>query len=300
LDYIFNFSRALGHISPSVTPEVKVIDFKSDLKENKNDRAVLFIRIQPSYTPPHYLLKTNEIPVRVHNRNCLADLQTIERLIEKRENLTSGSSQSYPFHTSKEIQLENVSIETVIVTPRYRTDSAIIYYYTKEMSDWLFRNAIEVMPLVEQRLDQWKIEFVGLNSARQVTRYCTIRKYGEITCQRAAHMRNRQFYPLASLEFVSKVMKNAKKIYEKFGFYGDLSVGLTIILTEPHAICLPNIRLNGNHISKHNQMTVSKIVTFDELSNNQKTLEEFFKDLCILFGLALPEKTTIDLVKKIL
>ncbi len=201
----------LGHISPSITPEVKVCDFKSDSMESKNNRAVLFIRIRPSYSPPHYLLKNNEIPVRVHNRNSLADLQTIERLIEKRKNLTSGSSfSSYPYHDHKEIEIENVSIETVVVTPRFNIDP-IIYYYNKEKSDWLFRNANEVMRLDEQRPDQWTLTFVGLNQARQITRYCSIRKYGEITFQRTATVDNNKFYPLQSLAFVSEVMKNAKK-----------------------------------------------------------------------------------------
>jgi hypothetical protein len=245
------------------------------------------------------LLKTNEIPVRVHNRNSLADLRTIERLIEKREDLTSGSSRSYPFHNSKEIQLEDVSFETVVVTPRYRTSTTIIYYYTKEKSDWLFRNAMEVMRLNELRLDQWKISFVGLNSARQGTRNCSIRKDGEITYQRTATVDKNQFYPLTSLEFVNTVMKNAKRIYEHFGFYGDLSVGLTVVLTEPHSINLPNISLHDNYRSRDNKIMVFKDLTFDELYNNQRIIEELFKDLCILFGLVLPENTITELIKKI-
>ncbi len=90
-----------------------------------------------------------------------------------------------------------------------------------------------------------------------------------------------------------------RRRHANFGFFGDLSVGLTIVFTEPHIINIPDYRLYDDYKSKNNKIMVSKDLTFDELTNPQKILEELFKDLCILFSLILPEKMVVDLIKKL-
>jgi hypothetical protein len=40
------------------------------------------------------------------------------------------------------------------------------------------------------------------------------------------------------------------------------------------------------------------MVTQPELPNPQKILEDFFKEICIHFGLILPEKTVAEIIEK--
>ena len=287
----------LSHISPSITPEVKVCDFKSNPEEPTTDRAVLFIRVQSSYNPPHYLLNNNKIPVRVLNRNSLADLSTIERLLKKRETMTSSDSLSYAFYDTKEIEIENVSYQTVVVRPQFERDS-IINFYTKESSDWLFRKAQEVMPLNEQKPDLWQLTLVNLNQDRQITRYCSIRKMGDLSFQRTLDIRENIFNPLFSLELLTRVLKTAKNIYSHYGFFGDLVVGLTLVFAKNPTLIHPN-NFNERYEFKSNKIKVSRLLRFDELSNPQKIIEEFLTELCVHFGLILSKQTIINLIEKL-
>ena len=291
----------LSHISPSITPEVKVCDFKSDFEKTENDRAVLFIRVRQSYSAPHYLLTNNEIRIRVHNRNALADLRTIENLIQKREAFISGSSSSYPFYDTKEIEIPSKTIETVVVTPQLQVEP-IIYFYNKESSDWLFRTVMEVMQLNEQRPETWKLSFVGLNQARQITRYCGINRMGSIVFQRTATVDKDSYYPFATIVFIAGILKNAQKIYSRFGFFGDLIVGLTIDSLKNLSILrrISDYRIPESYEFKGSTIKISKTITHDELSNPQKILEEFFKEICINFGLILPEETYVKIIEKAL
>jgi hypothetical protein len=292
----------LSHISPSISPEVKVCDFKSDSEKTESDRAVLFIRVRQSYSAPHYLLNNNEIRIRVHNRNSLADLRTIENLIQKREAFISESSSGYPFYDMKEIEIQSKAYETVVVTPKLQVEP-IIYFYNRENSDWLFRTVTEVMRLNEQRPETWRLRFVGLNQAtRQITRYCSIDRWGKIVFQRTATVDKTDYLPFATIVFIAEILKNAQKIYSHFGFFGDLSVGLTLDLMENLNILrnFSNFRLPEGYEFKGESIRISKNVAYDELSNPQKLLEEFFKEICVNFGLILPEETVVKIIAQAL
>jgi hypothetical protein len=229
----------------------------------------------------------------------LADLRTIESLINRRENFKSTSYSSDVQYDLKRTNIENQPFETVVIAPQFQTNS-FIYFYNKEESDWLFEIANEVMRLYEQRPNKWRLDFVGLTPSREITRYCSIGRIGKISFQTSSTVDKKKFFPYESIRLMIKALKAAKKIYSRFGFYGDLVVGITIVNTQNLLLALNNRRLPKEYKCTNNTIVISRELRYDELSNSHKMLEEIFKELCVLFGLVLPEKTVVEIVKEII
>ncbi len=291
----------LSHISPSITPEVKVVDFKSDPKITESDRAILFIRVRASYIAPHYLLSTNEIPIRVHCRNALADLRTIENLIERRKNFGAIDSESYPFYDGKIIDVDSVAIETVKITPKFRQIEPIIDFYNKETSNWLLQITNEVMTLHEQSPKPWELKFFSKNQqTKKITRYCGINRNGEIYFQHAANVTGNKYNPLKTITFITNVLMNAKKIYDKFGFFGELSVGLTLMSDKNLILSLKKYHFDDDYQYTSNKIMVDEDILYDDLSTPKAILENFLKKICINFGLILYEKQVRELIEETL
>jgi len=288
----------LSHISPVITLEVKVCDFKSDPSKSESDRAVVFIRVRFSYAAPHYLLDNNEIKIRVGSRNSLADLRTIEILIDRRESVASAGALRSVSYDQKQITVENETFESVVVAPQYQSEP-FIYFYNKENCDWLFEIANEVMRLYEQRPETWRLAFVGLNSSNQITRFCSIDLWGSIVFQRPASVERNKIFPFMSIILLIKALKAAQKIYSHFGSYGDFSVGLTVVNTQNLLLGFPKHRHLKEFRCKTNTIRISKTVRYDELSRLNKIMEEIFKKICIEFGAIFPEKTVVDIIKEI-
>ena len=294
-------SSCLSHISPSITPEVKVVDYKSEESKTESDKAVLFIRVRTSYIAPHYLLNNNQIPIRVHCKNALADLQTIENLIKKREDITSDYSSTNPFCDMKKIGINCVSYETIKIIPQFHQVEPIIDFYYKEASDWLLKTTNEVMTLSEQRPELWELKFFSKNqSTKEITRICAITRSGGISFQHSANVENSKYDPLESIRLIVKIMKNAKKIYNRFGFFGELRVGLTLTAQKNLLLSFANFSLDEKYEYKTATLKVSKNIRYDDLSNPKEMLEDFLKEICIHFGLILPEKNVGDMIQEIL
>ena len=289
----------LSHISPTIAPEVRVCDFKSEPEKDVSDRAILFIRVRSSYVAPHYLLKDNRISVRVHNRNSLADLQTIESLIGRREKTISEGVTSSVSYDIKEINVENEAYETVAVAPQFPSEP-FIHFYTKENCQWLSEITNEVMRLNEQKTGIWQL--ILANSLNEITRYCRIERTGKIAFQRRAFVEKDKFFSSESIILLIDALKAVQKIYSRFGFYGNISVGLTIDNTK-------NLRLgflqdDRMRIRRYiegfrcesNRVFVSKDLRYDELSYLDKKMAEILRELCIQFGAIFPEKAIEDMV----
>jgi len=295
-------SLCLSHISPTIAPEVKVCDFKSDSRKNVSDRAVVLIRVRSSYIAPHYLLKSNKISVRVHNRNSLADLRTIESLINRRERVISEGAPSSVFYDKKEISVENEAFESVVIAPQFPPEP-FIRFYSKEDSDWLSEVANEVLRLYEHRPETWRLILVGLNSSEQKTRYCSIERGGKIVFQRRANVEKNEYFLFTSIAFLIKALKAVQKIYSHFGFYGDLSVGLTIVNTQNLRLGFLSQGRRHRYLERYRcdrgWISVFKTLRYDELSHLDKKIAEIFQELCIYFGAVFPKKTTMDIVQEI-
>jgi hypothetical protein len=94
-------------------------------------------------------------------------------------------------------------------------------------------------------------------------------------------------------------MKAMKKVYSHFNFFTDFSVGLTISNTKDLKLGLYDYRLVEQCTCKNSSIKISKPVRYDELSSPDRILEEFFKEICVNFGLVLPEKAVVKEMKEI-
>ena len=286
-----------SHISPSITPEVKVVDFKSNLKKTESDRAVLLIRVRSSYIAPHYLMRENQIPIRIHCRNSLADLRTIENLIERRKTLGSSDSSNYPFYDIEKIGIDCVAIETVKVTPQFHQIEPIIDFYNKETSDWLLQITNKVMKLYEQKPEPYNLNFFSKNQiTHKISRYCNINRSGPISFQHSAGIKINKYDPLETIKFIIKVMKTAKKMYERVGFFGELTVGLTLKSKKNLVLSLTNYGTDDSREYMGNTIQVAQNLRYDDLSNPKILLENFLKQICIYFGVILEEKKVIEMI----
>jgi hypothetical protein len=97
-----------------------------------------------------------------------------------------------------------------------------------------------------------------------------------------------------------KTLIVAKKIYSYLGFYGELSVGLTVLNTK-------NLLWGGyqQHRSEIYECEESRIhiyrtIRYDHLSQLDSIIQSFFEELCTWFNLFLEKQTIIDIVNKII
>jgi len=127
-------------------PEIKWYPFKLN---DGGKRAVLFVRISPSYSPSHYVWQTREILVRVNCENERTDLQTIEDLFERRKRFQNESHSIYAASwNSKLIETEAPVFETIVVHLNFAKG---IVSFSKENDDAFYKIASEVMRLNEQK-----------------------------------------------------------------------------------------------------------------------------------------------------
>lgn len=287
-------SICLSHISPTYVPEVKVCDFKS----NQGNRAVLLIRVRSSYFAPHYLLDNNKIVVRTHSTNSLADLRTIENLIDRREKVRTEGAPPDVFYQAKIISVESEAFENVVIAPHFPSEP-FIDFYNKENTDHLFKIANEVLSLNDRRPEIWQLACVSLNSFGQTTRLCNIGKEGKILFQRTASVEENRLNLAESIALLIRALKAAKKIYSHFGFYGDLSVGITIVDAQDLLLGLPKHKYIENFKCGKKWIHVSRTLRYDDLSHLNQIIESIFKELCVHFGAVLPEQTVVDIVTEI-
>lgn len=294
-------NMCLSHISPPVVPEVKVCDFKLDQNKLTSDRAVLFIRVRGSGpSAPHYLLNSNEILIRAHNRNSRADLRTIESLIDQREQAIEFEGPMSAYFASKEVEIitEKEAFETVTFVPHFSIET--FRFYNKENNDWLFSQMNKVFRLREQEPSRWLLTFVSLNASRQITRWCQISYNGRIDLQRPARIVDNKLDIYTSLEFLAKALKIVKQVYSRFGFYTNFQIGLTILNIENTLLDLGKRRRSDKYACKSNTINISKTVQYDELSQIDQIIKSFFVETCLEFGLVLKEKEISDIVQEIL
>lgn len=288
-----------NNISPVVTPEVKVCDFKSDLTMNSSDRDVVFIRVSQSYIAPHYLLRNNKIQVRLHSRNALADLRTIESLLNRRDEVRSSSARSSggTMCNLKQITVDNKIFESVVIIPQYAIDPIIPF--NKENNDWLFQTINEYMYYNEQRPKPDQLTYVKLNSPKKITRICRIRDDGRITFQRPVRLDKNEYNAIESIELLLKALKVIQKIYSHFGFYGDLAIGLTIMGTNNLVLGVPKQRFE-RYESESGQIHIEKQIRYDELLQLERIFSIFLEELCSYFGVLLKKDVIIENVNRII
>ena len=289
----------LSHISPTIVPEVKVCDFKSSPDKTESDRAVLFIRVPRSYMAPHYLINTNEILVRVHNRNSRADLRTIESLINRREKAKSASKQISPFFDFKKITANASVYESVVICPVFPSDNFI--HFNKENNERLFKILNNVLTLTTSKPTPWHLELLSYNSSGQIIHYCRVNRNGQISFQRPATVYNsNKLYMYHSIQFLMKALKAGREIYPHFGFYGELAVGLTIVGTKNLLLGFPKNRpLYRNYQCNYEKIFINRTIQYDELLNFEDLIQDIINEFCLHFELELRKEIISEIADEL-
>jgi hypothetical protein len=274
------------HIAPVITPEVKICPLKSDPA-----KAVLFIRVDSSYYAPHYLLKTNKIPIRVHSTIRLVDLPTIETLLDQRDEESPYEYNRYPETNAKFLTIENDVVETVIIVPQLRNDRLITF--TKANNGWLFNTFNQQFTLYDRAIkNPYELQLLSKNADDKIRRYCIIRREGEITFQRPVNISRNQYFAEDTIAFLFKMLKIAQQVYPHFSYYGELAIGLTMANMSNIPIKFQRRRVEY-HECQANWVKIYNNFRFDALSNMETIVETMFEELCLYFNLEL-EKTIIQ------
>jgi len=287
-------SICLSHILPRVMPEIKLCPFNSS---NGNQRAVLFVRISQSYTPPHYVWQTREILVRVNCENMRADLQTIEDLFERRKRIqeqgfyTSGSTTwSYKF-----IEIEAPVFETVVFCLNFAKD---VMPFSKEDDAVFSRIANKVMTLSEQIPYPNYLQLQSRNSQGQVTRVCRIDN-DRLVFQRTAPVEKSGLQAFECFQFLTTVLKAGQEFCSHLAFYGDISFGLNIEDVKNIRLDFPRERrLYEDFTSEWKTISLSRTIRFDDFGNLSQTIQSMFGEFCRFFHLSLDSKVIEEIVEK--
>ena len=75
-------------------------------------------------------------------------------------------------------------------------------------------------------------------------------------------------------------------------------MGLTLVSTKNLSLSVPNYYFDETYEFKSNTLRISKNITYDELSNPRKIVEDFLIKICIHFGLIMEEKKVFAIIKE--
>ena len=291
-------SICLSNISPRIVPEVRFCPFKMN---DGCERGVLFVRVSSSYNPPHIVLQTKEIMVRAYNKNDRADLQTIEHLMELRKKFTEGflNSSSSTSWSTKYIGVPCPAYETAVIFLNFAKND--IVPFTKESDTEIFKIASEVFMLQDQTPNPNYLIFESRNSQGEITRFCRVDGDGRLIFQRIADVKQNKLEAFESFIFLAKVLKAARKICSHLVFYGNISVGFTIVNSDYRNCTLelgfpPERRLFDTYKFELETIFISRTVRFDDLSDLSGTLQSMFNELCRYFHFAAETKIIAEII----
>jgi hypothetical protein len=290
-------NMCLSNISPPLVPEVKVVEFSSQTRAE--DRAIIFIRVPSSYRSPHQIIRTNQTLVRTHNRNTPADLKTIERLIKRRDEISEMALGHSTRCNYRFLQTECERFQSIVVYPIFVLEPII--FFDKETDDWLSKAIQNVMSWHQRKPSPNQLELVGLTSDGKISRFCSIRNNGHITFQKPVVKQKSSIQIYPSMVFLIKVLQFAHSLYSHFGFYGEISIGLTICNAKNLRMGFPEKRrLLDKYVCERTEIYIERTLAFDELENLRSILEDVFQELCRWFGLVLEENIISEIVAEIL
>ena len=284
-------SICLSHILPRIMPEIKLCPFKLT---DGTQRAVLFVRVSQSYTPPHYVWQTKEILVRVNCENERADLQTIEDLFERRKKIQKedySASRSTAWNY-KFIEIEAPVLETVVFCLNFARD---VVSFNKENDAVFYKIADKVMRLSEQIPSPNYLMLLNRDSQGQITRACRIDD-DRLVFQKAADVEGNKLQAIECFQFLSQALKACQEFCAHIAFYGDISFGLNIETKASLSLAFPReVPLYEDYKSESKTIAVSRTIRFDDFSNLSQTLQGMFGEFCRFFHYA-PDSKKIEAI----
>jgi hypothetical protein len=288
----------LSHILPRIIPDIKLCPFRSD---DGSERAILFVRVESSYVAPHYLWQTKEVMVRVNDKNDRADLQTIEELLERRKRIRdqSNSGTFSPFWSTKLITVEDSVFETAVIMLHFAKENAVPF--SKENDAVLFDMVNEVIGLQELIPHPNHVILESRSAQGKTTRFCRVDGHGRVIFQRVARIDEDKLMVFQSFLFLTKVLRAARKMCAYLGFYGDVSVGLTV--ANPMKLKLrlgfPNDRtIWDNYNCNDEYISISRALRYDDFVNLAATVQSMFSEFCRFFHFTTDSKLIAEIVEK--
>ena len=286
-------NKCLSWINPPLIPEVKVCAFDSD------NKAVIFIRVPKSIHAPHEIMRKNEILVRVHNRIAPANLNTIEQLLERRDQQISGGKSYHLSQTYQHIDTKENEFQSVVLVPKLGLHSRMTFTNTLDNE---LRKASEVVHYWSDiKRAPYKIELFDKTRDGMKLAFAQITSNGQVTYQEPTHLKETALYYSRPLEFLKRCIEAAEKVYPIFGYHGELEVGLSICGVNNVKLEFPvNFLLRGHgNICEIPMIYIQRTLDLRELD----TLPEIFKDIlneyCRWFNISFDDETLAMLIAEL-
>ncbi len=283
-------NKCLSWINPPLIPEVKVCAFDSD------NKAVIFIRVPKSIHAPHEIMRKNEILIRVHNRIAPANLNTIEQLLERRDQQISGGKSYHLSQTYQHIDTKENEFQSVVLVPKLGLQSRLTF--TNTLDNELRKASDVVHPWTDIKRTPHKIEFFHKTRDGKILAYALIFSDGRVIYQEPIHLNEKALYYSRPLQFLKRCIEAAEKVYPIFGYHGELEVGLTICgvinvkLEFPRHILL---RGRGN-ISETPMIYIQRTIDLRELDRLHEIFKSIFNEYCRCFNLSLDDNMITSLI----
>ncbi|MCX6661508.1 MAG: hypothetical protein NTY91_03050 [Euryarchaeota archaeon] len=281
---VISISRASIH--PSITPEVRVCPFKSDVKKTQDDMAVILIRVEESFDTPHMYSKekANAIYIREHNETNPADTRTIEDLIKKNK---IGEEKFDSLLKEKIAPRRHPGYRMVFVVPS--SPIKHIIQFNKDMDKFLKDNEPmhlrfgNYKPIRSGGYFEYRSEFsVEITSEGLI---CYRENYSMDT-------ENSQKKQNGDIMIDRTMVIFIQKIYEKVGYYGKVTIGLEIYGTENKFLfTTPGRGLDMMYTTNEKEILEKQIFSFDDFSTINIPSIEIFENLFRSFGLAIDRST---------
>jgi hypothetical protein len=124
---------------------------------------------------------------------------------------------------------------------------------------------------------------------------------GRLVFQKIADVNNGVLDAFASFIFFTKVLKIARKMCLDLAFYGDVSAGLTVVSRQGLKLRLgfpQNRHLVDEFTSSYEEISVSRILHYDDFENLSMMLQSMFNEFCRFFHFTADSSIIAEIVKK--
>ena len=300
IDYVEGFNEkvtsiALKNIYPPVFPETKVCKFGNSL-----EKAVVVIRVQESDETPHTVERTTEIYVRVDSQNepQRARYEEIEWLInrrkkavENRERLLMRAEERF---NNQQPRKNFEAFQGVSIIPVYPHAPLVALENLSDMAD---RSKVSVHNCDFPLTSQYKTshESIVCDSVyNQFLNYTEINLFGLIFSKQSlwGYHNEKKVNLFEAACMVESVLRFSLNFYEKIGYWGLISINLSLegikgsFLTNPSSIIWSNnIERPLGSSNFDDSITLERKVTVCELSERfNEILKDLYNEFLWSFG----------------
>ena len=285
-------NKCLSWINPPLVPEVKVCAFDSD------NKAVTFIRVPKSIHVPHEITHKNEILVRVHNRIANANLNTIEQLLERRNQQLRGGISHHPSCKYKHVDANEEEFQSVVLIPKLGLQSQLTFTKTLDNEIREASKAVHFWNVIKPSPN--KVELFNKGKDGIIEAFAQIYTDGRVTYQEPTYLNENALYFSRPLIFLKDCIEAATSVYPILGYHGELEVGLTICGVYKVKIEFPQVFFpRGDYLSEYEEIYIQRTIDLRELEKLPDLFTSIFNEYFRSFSLALEDnvitKFTSDL-----